>query len=81
MPLIQVRDMPEDIYRLLVEQAERQGRSLDQHVIAVLSRGIQMDVNAKARRRALVDRVTSGASSRGKKVVDPARLIRDDRRR
>jgi len=81
MPLIQVRDVPEHMYRLLAEQAERDRRSLAQQVVAVLARGLRVDVDAKSRRRALLETILSGTSTKTGKLNDPARLIREDRRR
>jgi hypothetical protein len=81
MPLLQVRDVPEHIYRLLAEQAERERRSLAQQAVAVLARGLQVEVDAKSRRRALVDSILSGPPDRQRKLSDPARLIREDRQR
>ncbi|MGB7761205.1 MAG: hypothetical protein WBL61_15340 [Bryobacteraceae bacterium] len=81
MPLIQVRDVPDPIYRLLAEQAERERRSLAQQVVVVLARGLAVDLDAKARRRALLDSLQSGSPAPAGKLSDPARLIREDRRR
>lgn len=81
MPLIQVRDVPEHIYRLLAEEAERERRSLAQQVVAVLARGLRVDVDAKARRRALLDIIQAGAVAQTGKLSEPSRLIREDRRR
>ena len=81
MPLIQVRDVPDHIYRLLAEQAERERRSLAQQVVAVLARGLDVELDAKARRRALIDSLQSASPIQAGKLSDPARLIREDRRR
>jgi hypothetical protein len=81
MPLLQVRDVPERIYRLLAEQAERERRSLAQQAVAVLARGLEVEVDAKSRRRSLVDSILSGPPDRRRKLSDPARLIREDRQR
>ncbi len=81
MPLIQVRDVPDHIYRLLAGQAERERRSLAQQVVTVLARGLQVDVDAKARRRALLETIRSSPPVQTGKLSDPARLIREDRRR
>jgi hypothetical protein len=81
MPLIQVRDVPEHIYRLLAEQAGRERRSLAQQAIAVLARGLDVDVDAKARRRALLGTLRTNPPVRTGKLSDPAKLIREDRRR
>ena len=81
MPLIQVRDVPDHIYRLLSEQAERERRSLAQQVVAVLARGLDVELDAKARRRALLDSLGAGPLAAAARLSDPARLIREDRRR
>jgi hypothetical protein len=81
MPLIQVRDVPDRIYRLLAEQAERERRSLAQQVVAVLARGLDVELDSKARRRALIDSLRAGSPVPAGKVSGPARLIREDRRR
>lgn len=81
MPLIQVRDVPEHMYRLLAEQAERERRSLAQQVVAVLARGLRVDIDAKARRRALLDAILPDSSKQTGKLTDPVRMIREDRRR
>ena len=81
MPLIQVRDVPDHIYRLLAERAEQERRSLAQQVIAVLARGLQVEIDPKARRRALLESIQANPPARGLKPSDPAKLIREDRRR
>ncbi len=81
MALIQVRDVPDHIYRLLTEQAERERRSLAQHAVAVLARGLQVDVDAKARRRALLAALRSSPPAPARRLSNPAKLIREDRRR
>lgn len=81
MPLIRVRDVPDHLYRLLAEQTKRERRSLAQQVVAVLARGFQVEVDAKARRRELLEAIQSSPPPHAGKLSDPARLIREDRRR
>jgi hypothetical protein len=81
MPLIRLRDVPEHIYHLLAEQARRECRSLSQQVIAVLALSVQAQVDAKARRRALLEAIRSTSPPRTRKLRDAAKLIRQDRRR
>jgi hypothetical protein len=81
MPIIQVRDVPEHMYRLLVEEAERERRSLAQQTVAVLARGLRVGKDAKARRRELLDAILSSPPPQPGKLSDPARLVREDRRR
>ena len=81
MPLIQVRDVPEQIYRLLAEQAARERRSLAQQVVAVLARGLEVELDAKARRRKVLQAIHSEAVPQAAKLSDPVKLIAEDRRR
>ncbi len=81
MPLIQVRDVPDHIYRLLTEQAERERRSLAQQVVAVLARGLEVEMDPKSRRRRALEGIAAADRQKTAKLPDPARLIREDRRR
>jgi plasmid stability protein len=46
MPLLQVRDIPDHVYRLLVEQAAKERRSLAQQAVAVLARGLEVELDS-----------------------------------
>jgi hypothetical protein len=81
MPLLQVREVPERIYRLLAEQAGRERRSLAQQAIAVLERGLQVEADGKVRRRALLETLRANPLAQGAKLRSPAKLIREDRAR
>jgi hypothetical protein len=81
MPLIQVRDIPDHIYRLLAERAKRERRSLAQEAVVTLARGLQVEVDAKARRRALLAAIQSSPSANSDRFSDPVKLIREDRQR
>jgi hypothetical protein len=80
MPLIQVRDVPEHIYRRLVEQAGRERRSLAQQVVTVLARGLEVEQSPKARRKLILDEIRARGPI-GLDLPDPVRLIREDRER
>ncbi|HEX4594454.1 MAG TPA: hypothetical protein VH157_09270 [Bryobacteraceae bacterium] len=81
MPLLQVRDIPEHLYRLLAEQADKERRSLAQQAVAVLARGLEVELDAKARRQKVLRAIRESGQMRPLKVKDPAKLIREDRRR
>ncbi len=81
MPLIQVRDVPDHMYRLLAEQADKERRSLAQQVVAVLARGLQVEVDAKARRQKVLRAIQASGQLHTSRLSNPARLIRKDRRR
>jgi hypothetical protein len=76
-----MREVPERIYRLLAEQAGRERRSLAQQAVAVLARGLQIEVSAKDRRRALLETLRSNPPAGAAKLANPAKLIREDRGR
>ncbi len=81
MPLIQVRDVPDHLYRLLAQQAERDHRSLAQQVLAVLARGLQVDLDTKARRHKLLEAIRASHHRGVGKLSDPVKSIRQDRLR
>ena len=59
MPSIQVRDLPEQIYRKIQMSAKKDHRSLSQQAIVTLKKGLGVDENHKERRRILVDQILS----------------------
>lgn len=82
MPSLQVRELPDSIYRKLADEAEREHRSLSQQAIAVLARGLGISQDPKERRRQLMERIrTRPIKWDGKKIPDPADMIREDRNR
>lgn len=81
MPFLQVRDIPDHLYRLLAEQAEKERRSLAQQAVAVLARGLEVELDAKARRQKVLRAIRESSQARPARLKDPAKLIREDRRR
>ena len=82
MPSIQVRDLPEQIYRKLQINAKKDHRSLSQQAIVTLKKGLGIDENPKERRRMLVDQILSRrVLINSDKLDDPTNLIREDRDR
>jgi hypothetical protein len=81
MPLIQVRDVPDHIYRALVAQAEQERRSLAQQVVAVLAKGLNVELDPKARRAQVLDAIKAGDHRPYRGLPDPVKLIREDRQR
>lgn len=82
MPSLQVRELPDHIYRKLVAEAEREHRSLSQQAIAVLARGLGVAVDPKERRRKLLDEIRKNPIKFLKKPTQSAaEMIREDRDR
>ena len=82
MPSLQVRDLPEQIYRKLQINAQKDHRSLSQQAIVALKKGLDIDENPKERRRILVEQILSRrVLIDSDKLDDPVNLIREDRDR
>jgi hypothetical protein len=81
MATLQVRDVPEHIYRQLAELAEKERRSLAQQAVAVLAKGLEVEVDPKARRRKVLEEAKRLNLGRGKSLPDFVKLIREDRER
>ncbi len=82
MPSLQVRELPEPIYRKLLHAAEREHRSLAQQAVATLARGLGMVEDPKSRRREVLERIHRRPVKKPKfKVPDPVKLVREDRNR
>ena len=82
MPSLQVRELPENIYNLLRQQAKKEHRSLAQEAVVTLARGLQVPLAQKERRLKLLEEIA------GQPVVeeaagslDPVELLRQDRDR
>lgn len=82
MPSIQVRDLPEQIYRKLQINAKKDHRSLSQQAIVTLKKGLGINDNPKERRRILVDQILSmRVFIDSDQLDDPTNFIREDRDR
>lgn len=82
MPSLQVRELPEHIYLTLCREAEAEHRSIAQQAVAALARGLNLELEPRARRKALLDTIRESAEPYGVlRVPDPGLLIREDRDR
>lgn len=82
MPSLQVRELPEKIYLQLCHEAEVQHRSIAQQAVATLARGLQLELDPKSRRKALLTQINADPIKLNvKSPVNPAQLIREDRER
>ena len=82
MASVQIRDLPEPLYRKLMDEAKRQHRSLAQQAVAVLEKGLGISQESKSRRRKLLVEISEneGIAHAGT-LPNPAKLIREDRER
>jgi hypothetical protein len=83
MPLLQVRDFPEDMYQALIKLAKAEHRTVPQQTVVLMSEALDMKLDAKARQRAAFetfDRLRPQFKNIGT-LPDPVDLIREDRDR
>ncbi len=81
MPTLQVRDVPEHIYRRLVQEAERDRRSLAQQAVAVLAKGLDVETDPMRRRKEALLKAASIDRRLTSHLPSSVRLIREDRDR
>jgi antitoxin FitA len=81
MAILQIRDLPDDLYAELRREAERSHRSIAQQAIVELRKAQGLDSSV---RRASIERLRRTApllSMRDAGVPSPEELIREDRDR
>lgn len=76
MASLQIRDLPDDVYRALLARARREGRSLAQQALHELRKLVE--VQAEQRRRELLESLR-GRAPAATDLDDPVELIREDR--
>lgn len=82
MPSLQVREVPEHIYKTLRREAEEQHRSIAQQAVAVLARGLNLELEPRLKRKCILEAIKSETARQGTfRLPDPALLIREDRDR
>jgi len=81
MPLLQVRDMPDSLYRTLSRVAEQDHRSIAQETIVLLQRALNQEESRISRRRRILGEILDGKIENADSLPDPADLIREDRDR
>lgn len=81
MPSLQVRELPENIYNSLVNQAKEEHRSLAQEAVAVLAKGLNISISNKSRRAQLLKTIETNHVDAQVKQIDPVKLLREDRAR
>jgi hypothetical protein len=81
MPLLQVRDCPEDVYKRIAIVAKRQNRTIAQQTVVLLEKGLGQEQSNIERRKELLEKIEGRFISRKAKEPNPADLIREDRDR
>lgn len=81
MPLLQVRDLPEELYKRLKVVAEAEHRSIAQETIVLLKKALGLEQENISRRKAVVEKIKKAGLGRGRLFTDPVGLIREERDR
>jgi len=84
MPLLQVRDFPNDIYEMLKIRAEQERRTIAQQTIVLLKNSLEEKDLAeirtnKERRLKILERINSREIPQAAKDFDVVKSIRKDR--
>jgi hypothetical protein len=81
MPLLQVRDCPEDIYKKVAIAAKRKNRTIGQQIVALLEKGLGQEQPNVERRKQVLERIRAREIADNIKKVDSVALVREDRDR
>jgi len=82
MPSLQVRELPDPIYKKLSELAHKEHRSIVQQAVVLLAKGLNVEVSREARRRQILDEIKAQSDELKKySLKDPAKIIREERER
>ncbi len=82
MPSLQVRDLPEHVYRKLRDQAAIEHRSIAQETVVLLEKALEMETKKKIKRKQLLEKILRTAPLLDpRKIPDPVELLRQDRGR
>ncbi len=81
MPLLQVRDCPEDIYKKISLHAKRQNRTIAQQILVLLEKGLGQELSNIERRKILLERISERIITEKVMQINDVELIREDRNR
>ena len=81
MPLLQVRECPEDVYKKIAMAAKRQNRTIAQQVVVLLEKGLGQEQSNRERRTQLLIQIESRHIPDDVKAIDATAWIREDRDR
>ena len=81
MPLLQVRDFPQDIYDEIAFEAKMQNRTIAQQTITLIKRALNQEISNQERRRRLLEKTMKMPVSQDAKKIDVVKWIREDRER
>jgi DNA-binding transcriptional regulator YiaG len=81
MPLLQVRDIPKELYETLSRVAKMENRSISQQTIVLLKTALHLSNERMARRKSVLEEIDKLQIAKTDSFPDPAKLTREDRDR
>jgi hypothetical protein len=81
MPLLQLRDIPDDLYEALSKVAAAENRSIAQETIVLLKKALNFQQERQARRKRVLEEIKALNYSGTDTFPNPVDLIREDRDR
>jgi len=81
MPLLQVRDFPEDTYEEITFEAGRQNRTIAQQTVVLIRKGLGEEISNRERRRLAIERTNKRNVPQSAKSADYVKFVREDRDR
>ena len=81
MPLLQARDVPEDLYEKLTQTAAADNRSISQETIVLLRKALNLKEERISRRKKLLEDIRNNKIINVDNFPSAAELIREDRER
>ncbi|GHT70160.1 hypothetical protein FACS1894110_21120 [Spirochaetia bacterium] len=81
MPLLQVRDFPDDIYAEISFAARKEHRTIAQQTIVLIQKGLGREETNRERRRRLIEKCNARIIPDEARAIDVVELIREDHRR
>jgi hypothetical protein len=81
MPLLQVRDIPKELYETISHVAQMENRSISQQTIVLLKNALNITHERKMRRKYALQEVDNLNIKNADSFPDPAKFTREDRDR
>ena len=81
MPLLQVRNIPVDLYENLSRVAQKENRSIAQETIVLLRSALDQKEERIVKRKRIIEEIEKMNIDSAHKFPDPSLLIREDRER
>ena len=81
MPLLQVRDFPDDIYEVIKFKAKQEHRTIAQQTIVLIKNGLGDEASNRERLNLALERTKKMEVPEEAKKIDHVKWIREDRNR